>query len=157
MRNAAAVGVLGIVIGCSGEWNPPDISASQSFGIPETVSVRGQDLILTTSLLRMMRSDQPVYGQCIVRAIDSTDLPASLTIDGIWIVNGQEVWKGWVGRDPRIEELFQYGIVRIIKDGPMWGPFARVDVIVRLRFEDSTILLRAVNQYIAGVGIVPFG
>ncbi len=141
-----------ILISCRDET---EIPIDQLLAVPETISIQNQQLLLSTSVSRVIPDDHPIYGTCFVHAIDSTPLPPSLTMDVMWIVYNQEVWKTQLSEKHTQIVPQHITISKTFRNGPKWGPDVHVDVIVRVRYnEGSTQLLRASNQRIGGVTIL---
>jgi hypothetical protein len=82
---------------------------------------------------------------------DTASFPASVTIDRVWIVNGEQVWEARpVEEWPRETSGSVATIEAMARGGPRWGPGIDVDVVVRLSDgRGGTLLLRAAGQPIA--------
>ena len=98
-----------------------------------------------------MPGNYPIYGFCIVHAVDSTQLRYPLVMDAVWIVKDQEVWKSWLVVDQALDDPKGISIGRSFRGGPEWAPHNMVDVVVRLQSDEGTMLLRAANQYIGAI------
>lgn len=79
---------------------------------------------------------------------DTATFPAGVTVDRMWIVNGNEVWETMPREEqPRGSSGKAETIEVVGRDGPRWGPGITVDVVVRLRGPGgATTLLRAAAQ-----------
>ncbi len=145
------------LIGCSQNpvSAPPDIPADQLLASPDTITVNGRQLYLTTYMWRDFQPISPPDGKpliaiCYVTATDTTQLPGSISADAVWIVYSNQVWKSWFTNEtPPSDELRPNRIVKYARNGPKWGPRIYVDVIVRVTVGNgNSQLLRASNQWI---------
>jgi len=132
---------------------PPEIPISQLQASPDTILVEGRRLYLTTYLWRDFQPFSPPDGKPLISlvyitAIDTTQLPESITSDAVWIVYNDQVWRSWFTNEPGgPSELKPYLIVKIAREGPKWGPNVSVDVIVRVTDgRGNSQFLRAPNQ-----------
>jgi hypothetical protein len=67
-----------------------------------------------------------------IKSTNGAVIPATLTVDGLWLVNGEVAWATSVREEqPRGPDLSVFEAVA--RDGPKWGPGLTVDVVVRLR------------------------
>ena len=91
---------------------------------------------------------KPLIAVARVTVVDDTAaFPAGVTVDRMWIVNGDQLWES----TPREEQARGSAKVETLevvsRDGPRWGPGITVDVVVRLRdAAGNTVLLRAAAQ-----------
>ena len=132
-----------------GENVPPQVPLRDLLSAPETVSVAGKPLILTTELQRDFMPSVPptgsqLFGVVYVQTTDSTQPPNSASADVVWVVYRQQIWASYLLDSPLSRPN---AIVKHVSNGPEWdGP---VDVIVRLSSSSITNqLLRASNQAI---------
>jgi hypothetical protein len=141
-------------LGCSdnGVSVPPDFSISELLTAPDTITVEGRRLTLSTYMWRDFMPISPPDGKSLIAilymtAADTAQLPSSISADVVWIVHNQEVWKSWLAEDPSQQPRNR--IAKMARDGPKWGPGIYVPVIVRvISTRGGTFLLRADNQYV---------
>ena len=158
MRIYILILMVFVWIGCSdnGVSVPPDIPISQLRAYPDTMTVEGRRLYLTTYMWRDFQPISPPDGKPLIAIVyvtarDTAQLPSSISTDAIWIVYNNQVWKSWFTNEPIAPDLLKpYRIVKIAREGPKWGPHVYVDVIVRV-FDGhgNNQLLRAPNQWIS--------
>ncbi|MFQ5824743.1 MAG: hypothetical protein ACE5JB_11850 [bacterium] len=132
---------------------PPRIAIEELLSTPDTIFVEGRKLFLFTSLWRDFQPISPPDGRPLIAIIyiestDSTQLPASISADAIYIVYRGAVWKSWFSDEPIASDLQKPNrIVRIARNGPKWGPGVFVDVIVLVAYgQNDKKLLRASSQ-----------
>lgn len=129
--------------------SPPYIPADDLLAVPESVDVEAETLTLSTYLWRSFMPTIPptnsgLIALVCVRSMDSTQLPISINLNAVWIVNGQQVWRSFLADE---DQSSVYRQCKIARNGPGWdGP---VEVIVRL-FDDrgESHMLRASQQII---------
>jgi hypothetical protein len=120
---------------------------------PAIVQVAGQSLTLETFLWRDFQPSSPPDGKpllVVVRVHAAGDIAVSdaVRFDGVWVVNGADVWGSKLDATP-YASLVPY-LEGTARNGPKWGPGIRVDVVVRLRDANGgAVLLRARDQLIA--------
>ena len=131
---------------------PPDIAVGELLAAPETLSVGDQSIFLNTSIylnLQPSVSETPMIITTYIETIDSSVFPSNVTVDAIYIVNGNQIWKSYFSNEtPPEPEHRTYRIFKIARDGPYWGPEIYVDAIVTCKIDKKTFLLRASNQLI---------
>ena len=140
--------------GCSdnGVSVPPEISISELLAAPDTITVEGRKLTLSTYMWRDFMPASPPDGHPLlailyITAADTAQLQSSISADAVWIVHNQEVWKSWLANDPSQQPRNR--IAKMARDGPKWGPGIYVPVIVRVvNGQGKTYLLRADDQFI---------
>jgi hypothetical protein len=158
----SALAILLIVFhGCKEEFvaepspeKPMEITVSQLRAAPDTVVIAGRQLTLSTELWRDFMPISPPEGKPLtallfITASDTARLDSGLIAEKLWIINGEDVWCSEFSDEStsRFQELNM--IVKIARNGPLWGPSIYVDVIVRLNDGHGTkILLRASHQWI---------
>jgi hypothetical protein len=83
--------------------------------------------------------------------VDSLAVPAAVTMDYLWVVNGPETWATEFTDEERPPQP-PYMIERVARDGPEWAPGLAVDVVARVRVTGvgEYRILRG-NQVIEGV------
>jgi hypothetical protein len=128
---------------------PSDLSAT-----PTQVTVSGQTLTLEASLWRDFMPISPPDGKPLivaarVKTLDGRAVPATLSADTLWVLNGSQVWSAPAREErPRAANPAVYEVVA--RDGPKWGPGIDVDVVLRLRDGARELYLRAPRQPIQG-------
>ncbi len=134
--------------------DPPDIPISQLLSSPDTITVEGRRLYLSTYMWRDFQPVSPPDGKPLiaiiyVTATDTAQLPG-ISTDAVWIVYNNQVWKSWFTNEPTPPgETKPNRIVRIAREGPLWGPHIHVDVIVRvIDARGNSQLLHAPDQWI---------
>lgn len=142
-----------ILISCEDPISSPqEIPLEKLLSSKDTVEVDGKKIFLATYLQRDFMpvsppGDKPLNAVVFIQTVDSTDLPASLEAEAIYIVNGNEIWNSFFSKEiPPDNSTYQ--LVRIARDGPKWNPGIFVDVIVLLKFNKESILLKASDQII---------
>ncbi|MEW6512267.1 MAG: hypothetical protein AB1428_15055 [Bacteroidota bacterium] len=151
--------ILLLAPGCQDFWTeiraalPPDIPVAQLLQAPDTITVDGMQLFLATELWRDFMPISPPDGKPLIAiawiiTTDSSQIPATVSADAIWVVNGSQVWRTYFSDEPGIAGP-AYRLERIARNGPKWGPHVYVDVIVRVYGSDGNgRLLRASKQWI---------
>lgn len=131
---------------------PPDIPIEELLAAPETLTAGNQHIFLKTSVyLNLMPSvsKTPMIVPVYVETIDSSDFPLNVTVNAVYIVKRNLIWKSnFSNETPPDSELRPYRIFRIARNGPYWGPDIYVDVIVSCKIDKKIFLLRASNQLI---------
>jgi hypothetical protein len=139
-------------IGKDRPLQPPMLPLQDLLAAPETLSIGGKSLVLSTSLwLDLMPtvppSNPPLIAIIYVRSADSTEPPNSVSPDVVWIVSGRQIWGGF------LQDTFAPGqnvIAKVARNGPGWD--GSVEVIVRIVDSGGTAhLLRAASQQIGKV------
>lgn len=157
MRCAGIVATLSIVAGCKdfGVEVPPDIPVARLLQTPDTITVEGKPLYLAAALGRDFFPSSPPNGRPLVAVIrlittDRSQFPASVSADAIWIVFSTQVWRSYfTSEGPGLAPETPYQYSRIAREGPKWGPFVFVDVVVRVYDSHGNAqLLHVPNQWI---------
>ncbi|MFX1534661.1 MAG: hypothetical protein ACFFDI_10605 [Promethearchaeota archaeon] len=119
---------------------------------PEEIEITGNTYRLETSLNRDFMPISPPEGgplSNIVRIISSDPLksPTSIDADRVWVIYGSEIWEAkFTGeKTPKKENEV---LIKTANRGPKWGPGVKVDVIVRIIYDNSQYLLKASEQLI---------
>jgi len=76
-----------------------------------------------------------------VAADDSLALPATLSADRIWVINGDDVWESDFSGEPY--PLSDCAFECVARGGPFWETGITVDVVVRLVENGTEILVEA--------------
>ena len=129
---------------------PSDLAAA-----PTRVVLAGKSLALNASLWRDFMPISPADGRPLTAVLqilseDGADVPATVSADMVWILNGADTWSTVpLEERSRNETAPIYELVA--RDGPNWGPGSTVDVVVRLRDAGGRdFLLRVANRPIQG-------
>jgi len=129
-------------------------SADELLSAPEQIEIDGREFILDAYLRRDFfppypPNGRPLDGIIYVIATDSLQFPLSLNADFAWVIKDNDVW-GTELEDFEMPPLYEYILKkRTIEEGPKWGPYIYVDVVVRIEDEyDSTYLLRVSDVWI---------
>lgn len=120
---------------------------------PEESEVQGRTYVLETYMWRDFMPISPPDGKPLIAIIrvctkDSTQLPAELEIDRLWVIKGKDVWETrFSGQGTRPNP---FTLERVAREGPKWGPNVKVDVVAGLvhEAEDMIYLLKASDQLI---------
>ena len=140
-------------LACSASDSIEPLPVNQLRSAQLIARVDGKDLILSPYLYRDFQPVAPPDGQPLIAglrvfAADSSAVPASIRVDAVWVVYGDQVWAATAGEE-RFENLPTPYYQVIARNGPKWGPGVRVDVVVRIRHSsNATSLLRAADQLI---------
>lgn len=147
-----AVALIALVAACCGPKcrgrKAVDFSA-----VPETLSVDGSRLYLTTYLWRDFQPMTPPNGdslranvRLLVAAGDPT--PEGLAIERFWVLSGKERWEAVPQGNAPLEEpaSSSWLLDRTVGGGPKWGPGIAVDVVARVVRGDSAWLVQAKRQ-----------
>ena len=153
----ALVAILAAGSACGGSAEPlgPELSPAELRQVPTSAGVlAGVGYRLDGYLWRDFMptiggggGGSPLMAALEVTAVGADAFPASVTVDRLWVVNGDEVW----ATHP-VEEQPRGGagattLAVMAREGPRWGPGITVDVVVRLRAAGGgTMLLRAAGQ-----------
>ena len=119
---------------------------------PQEIALGDQEYVLGTYLWRDFMPISPPEGKpliALIRVIEKNGDPiaADLQLKYLWIVYGRDIWFTTFTDEtpPSPENELQ----RIARNGPLWGPEVKVDVIVGLRRGNGAIeLLGAPDQWI---------
>jgi hypothetical protein len=91
---------------------------------------------------------RPLVAGAIITEVDSLDVPDSIDITRLWVINDQEVWEPFFLEEGPLEPP-QYQITKIARSGPQWPCGIHVDVVVRLEgLRGESYLVRAPEQEI---------
>ena len=111
--------------------------------------------MLDASLWRDFMPISPPDGKALVtvlqvRAEDGSEVPATVVVDMVWVLNGADVCSA-LPREERSRHETAPIYELVARDGPKWGPGITVDVVVRLRDQGGhDSLLRVANRPIKG-------
>lgn len=155
MKNFFLILVGVLWVGCNniGIFEPPPVTTTDKalieklLAAPETVSVEGKKLTLSTYMWRDFQPIAPVDGRPLIvivfiSTIDSTPFPSSVFIDSVFVVNDTVAWKAQLITSDNHQLPFR--LEKYARNGPKWGPSIYVDVIIKLRdSNNNTFFLRA--------------
>lgn len=104
---------------------------------PSQLTISGRKYELESYLWRDFQPISPPDGKPLIALvrlveIDSLDIPGNVTIDFLWVINGEETWLTPFSKEERPPQP-EYRLEEIARDGPKWGPGITVDVVVRVR------------------------
>ncbi len=107
---------------------------------PERVKIDGHEYTLIANAWRDFQPVAPPDGQPLIvmvnaSAVDASALPADLSLDQVWVLNGKDKWSAKPGSSSPSEA--------VVRGGPKWGPGIKVDVVARLKRGKQTRLVRA--------------
>ena len=159
-RSVLVLSTILLLASCAdlGGFLPPDISIERLQAFPDSVAFHGRIFTLEADLWRAYEAgpdsppgEEPLRGILYIAAADSAPLPAAVSVDAVWLVNVDEVWRTWLGAGGIPDNLrLPHRLVRSFTGGPSWGPAIAVDVIVRLVDADGgSAFLRAEGQWIS--------
>jgi hypothetical protein len=151
LRPLTFILLLLLLIGCKdhGIEPTPDIPIDELLQTPTTINVAEKSLFLKTFLgIDLMPGPErrPLYGAVYIITTDSSQIPSSISADAVWIVYKE---KGQVLKsllNDVNEPQPPYQIAKWFKTDPILAP--AVDVVVRVRSNSKTYLLRAPDQRI---------
>lgn len=153
MRRLLIILLTAIVVtaACGDAPTAPTPPTSDLAAAPTRVSVAGKSLLLDASLWRDFMpiappDGRPLIGVLRVQTDDGSGVPATVTVDMAWVLNGADVWRA-VPREERARAATAPAYEVVVRDGPKWGPGIHVDVVVRIRDANGReALLRSANR-----------
>jgi hypothetical protein len=118
---------------------------------PERVEIDGREYTMTANAWRDFQPVAPPDGQPLivvvrVAAADGMLVPADISVDRVWVLDGKKQWSA--APEPAPREPGATRIETAVRGGPKWGPGIKVDVVAWLKQGKKTWLVRA-----AGVDI----
>jgi len=154
MKTAVLCLAVFLLAGCkdNGIETPMPIPVDQLLAVPTSLRVEGKSLYLATDIWRnfMPGSRSTLIALIFVSTADSSQFPATVSADAVWIVYYSEVWSSYftdeqIPPDPQRPDRY----ARFARGGPLWEPGVKVDVIVRV-YDGLHMphLLRATEQSI---------
>jgi hypothetical protein len=134
--------------------NSSNLSPEVLLGKPEQISINDTTYSIKTSLWRDFMPFCPPNGQPLICVIDligdnEVELPETVDLDRVWIINGNKVWESDFSKEDRsIFENDEIKKEKVAREGPKWGPGINVDVVVRIvdKADNKVYFLRAPNQ-----------
>ncbi len=144
--------MVALFTGC---LTPPEESSYEIddlLAAPEVVSIGGQNYALETFMWRDFMPITPPGGQPLITIIwvtevDSLSIPQELNATTLYVINDDEVWETPFS-DEDSPPTPEHKLEKVARDGPKWGPDILVTVVVQIKFDGSTYLLKASDQYI---------
>jgi len=147
-----------LLIGCKDDSNPvvvpKEIPLETLLAAPETLSVAGQNIFLTTELWRDFMPISPPDGKPLIAiayiaTIDSTDISQEIDADAIYVIKGNDIWRAYLynGEFPSYQNQ-PSRLIKIARDGPKWQTQILVDVVVNITYQNQNYLLKAKDQFI---------
>ena len=147
-----------LLIGCKDDSNPvvvpKEIPLETLLAAPETLSVAGQNIFLTTELWRDFMPISPPDGKPLIAVVyisttDSTDISKEIDTDAIYVIKGNDIWRAYL----YYEESPSYQnpprrLIKVARDGPKWQTQILVDVVVNIIYQNQNYLLKAKDQFI---------
>jgi hypothetical protein len=140
MRSVLSFLLVCVVAGCQTAPSEPDPTGLRE--TPTSAMVAGQPFELPVSLWRDFMPVAPPDGQPLAVVIRLPDHLTTVRVEHIWVIFGDEVWSAEAEQVPGTQDW-------VARNGPKWGPGARVDVVARLREGAGTqVLVRAADRMI---------
>ncbi len=138
--------------GCSASQEVRDIEELKS--APSEIKLEGKSLTLEVYIWRdfMPTTDTfvntGIMGSIKIKTSDSSQIPTSLNVTKLWILNKDSVWETKPVRTnlltPDVLEIF-------VSRGPSWDKGIKTDVITEIKLNKSVKLLCIKNQEIHAV------
>ncbi|MDR9365522.1 MAG: hypothetical protein RI575_09300 [Balneolaceae bacterium] len=138
--------------GCSSTSNsvenvPRQVLLSSS----EALMIEGRTITLSSTLTRdyvpnSAEDESPLTARIEIVASKGEVLPEGLNTDAVWVMVDDQVWGSSYSGEQLKDDKTR--IVKIANEGPNFGIGKKAVVIVRIRNNGSTYLLRANNQEI---------
>lgn len=150
IKVVAALALL--VAACESVLTGPSAFLKVLQGAPEKIEMGGREFTLETFLWRDFMpmcppEGRPLIAKTYVVASGEEEFPAWLDADYVWVINGEEVWEEQLTNERVPGKTNEF--IRIARDGPLWKPLIRVDVVVRVvDAKGNEYLLRAADQVI---------
>ncbi len=135
--------ILSLLYGCSKSTNstdPSTVDINELIKSPTTIQIDSTNFVLSVYLWRDFMPISPVDGkpmEAVVRisTTDSSNFPANLNADKLWVIDSAEVWETNLTDNSAVDSLFQ--ISKKASGGPKWQTGILVDAVVRLVQDDS--------------------
>jgi hypothetical protein len=152
-KHLSTLGLLVVLIGCSGAPVAPDIPLEDLLNAPEFITIDGREYSLEAFLWRDFMPGQwgsegsPLMAVVRVTATDMEPFPSDINADWLWVVNGKETWAALTeDLEPDNPNVGEHQLGKRADGGPRWETGIYVDVIIRATHEErDTYLLRAAN------------
>ncbi|MEZ4651012.1 MAG: hypothetical protein R3E97_19945 [Candidatus Eisenbacteria bacterium] len=140
-----AMAIALALLGCAdGSVAPPGgivPTPDDLLSAPSQLTIDGHTYELWTYLWRDFQPFSPPDGKPLIALVrlvdvDSRAVPADVTLEYLWVVNGTETWATEFSGEERPPQP-DHTIERVARGGPKWGPDVAVDVVARVRVGDS--------------------
>jgi hypothetical protein len=134
-----------MVTSCGEEPSGPTFIEPPDDGLVVTqLELNGQTYEIQTDLARNFwlgippigPDGEPLIAGIRLVEVDSLAIPRDVTMDYLWVVNGDETWATEFTDEERPPQP-PYRIERVARNGPKWGPGITVDVVARVRAGDG--------------------
>lgn len=137
-----------LALGCSAQ-GPTAPPLDQLAAAPTSVVVASATLELETYLWRDFMPVSPPDGKPLIGVFristrDGRPIPDGLTVEAAHVIHEGEVWSTHVKEEQPSEREDVLEVVA--RQGPKSGPEVSVDVVLRIRHQGHTVLLRAPDQ-----------
>jgi len=129
-------------LGCGGDglvkpWCILIVTPEELLDAPSRLTFGGHTYELQTFLWRNFQPICPPDGDPLIALVwlveaDSLSIPEDVTIDFLWVVNGDVTWATEFSSEARPPQP-AYILEKVARGGPKWGPGIAVDVVVRVR------------------------
>lgn len=121
---------------------------------PQEVQLAGRTYTLEADLWRDFMPPTPPDGRPLIAVLrvkpaDGAAVPDALEIERAWVLHEDRTWTATPEPQSAAPDAKQ--LEATMREGPKWGPDARVDVVVRLKLDDMIVLVRAADQQIQKV------
>jgi hypothetical protein len=147
MRTRIGIATLCVVAlaGCGGNPVAPDPTVAELRAAPSTTTVAGVRVELQVSLYRNFQPITPPAGAPLIVSVRLPSSAATLAVDRLWILFGDQMWSGTPQQNPGTLEW-------VSRDAPPWGPDVTVDVVARITAPGgASQLVRSASQRIDAV------
>jgi hypothetical protein len=129
------------------------LASSEVRSAPLEATVQGAPLRIGAELWRDFMpisppEGKPLAGVVWVWAADRASAGPVPAADRCWVVRGESAWVTVPLQEPPPAESDSFLSRYAIREGPLWGPGSRVDVVLRLQGERGPILIRTAGQEI---------
>jgi hypothetical protein len=138
--------------GCSASQKVRDIEELKS--APSEIKLEGKSYSLEVYIWRdfMPTTDTfvntGIMGSIKIKTSDSSQIPTSLKVTKLWILNKDSVWE----TKPVRINLLAPGIMEVfVSRGPSWEKGTRTDVVTEIKLNNNIKLLGIKNQEIHAV------
>lgn len=147
------------IISCKDDSNPvevpKDIPLETLLAAPETLSVAGQNIHLSTYMWRDFMPISPPDGKPLIAVVyigttDSTDISTEIDAGVIYVIKGNEIWRAYLqNEDYPSYQIPPRRLIKVARDGPKWQTQILVDVVVNVTYRNNNYLLKAKDQFIS--------
>lgn len=145
--------LMALVTACSSSSNslqnvPREVLLSGS----EALSIEGKQIVLNADVSSSSNAgdsenDQTLAVKVEIITSDETELPVGLGTDAVWLMAGDEIWGSSYDGEQLKDDRTR--IIKIASGGSGFQAAAEVDVIVRIRHNGRTYLLKSTGQEIS--------